>query len=37
MAHGTGYATMKQGYDTWFFITADYAFGQISSAIPPRW
>src|SRR5450432_3551566 len=27
MAHGTGYATIKQGYDTWFFITADYTFG----------
>jgi branched-chain amino acid transport system substrate-binding protein len=27
MAHGTGYATVKQGLDTWFFITADYAFG----------
>jgi len=27
MAHGTGYATVKQGYDTWFFIAADYAFG----------
>jgi branched-chain amino acid transport system substrate-binding protein len=28
LAHGTGYATVKQGFDTWFFITADYAFGQ---------
>ncbi|HLL28710.1 MAG TPA: ABC transporter substrate-binding protein [Xanthobacteraceae bacterium] len=28
LAHGTGYAMVKQGYDTWFFITADYAFGQ---------
>jgi branched-chain amino acid transport system substrate-binding protein len=27
MAHGTGYAMVKQGYSTWFFITADYAFG----------
>jgi branched-chain amino acid transport system substrate-binding protein len=27
MAHGTGFATVKQGLDTWFFITADYAFG----------
>jgi branched-chain amino acid transport system substrate-binding protein len=27
MAHGTGYATVKQGLDTWFFIAADYAFG----------
>jgi branched-chain amino acid transport system substrate-binding protein len=28
LAHGTGYATVKQGFDSWFFITADYAFGQ---------
>ena len=28
LAHGTGYAMVKQGYDTWFFLTADYAFGQ---------
>ena len=27
LAHGTGYATVKQGLDTWFFIAADYAFG----------
>ena len=27
-AHGTGLATVKNGDDTWFFITADYAFGQ---------
>ncbi len=27
MAHGTGFATVKQGLDTWFFIAADYAFG----------
>jgi branched-chain amino acid transport system substrate-binding protein len=27
-AHGTGLATVKRGDDTWFFITADYAFGQ---------
>ncbi len=26
-AHGTGTALTKQGGDTWFFITADYAFG----------
>ena len=24
----TGLATVKQGLDTWFFLTADYAFGQ---------
>jgi branched-chain amino acid transport system substrate-binding protein len=28
LAHGTGLATVKRGDDTWFFITADYAFGQ---------
>ncbi len=28
LAHGTGSAMVKQGGDTWFFITADYAFGQ---------
>jgi len=27
LAKGTGLATVKQGYDSWFFITADYAFG----------
>lgn len=27
MSKGTGLATVKQGFDTWFFITADYAFG----------
>ena len=27
-ANGTGLATVKNGDDTWFFITADYAFGQ---------
>jgi branched-chain amino acid transport system substrate-binding protein len=27
-AHSTGLATVKQGLDTWFFLTADYAFGQ---------
>ncbi len=26
-AHGTGTAITKQGGDSWFFITADYAFG----------
>jgi branched-chain amino acid transport system substrate-binding protein len=28
LAHGTGNAVVKTGGDTWFFITADYAFGQ---------
>jgi len=27
LAHGTGSAIVKQGGDTWFFLTADYAFG----------
>lgn len=27
LSHGTGAASLKQGYDTWFFMTADYAFG----------
>ncbi len=27
LAHGTGSAMVKQGGDTWFFVTADYAFG----------
>jgi branched-chain amino acid transport system substrate-binding protein len=27
LAHGTGGAIVKQGGDTWFFITTDYAFG----------
>ncbi|HLJ65429.1 MAG TPA: ABC transporter substrate-binding protein [Stellaceae bacterium] len=27
LAHGTGSAVVKAGGDTWFFITADYAFG----------
>jgi branched-chain amino acid transport system substrate-binding protein len=27
LAHGTGSAVTKSGGDTWFFITADYAFG----------
>jgi branched-chain amino acid transport system substrate-binding protein len=27
VAHGTAGAVMKSGGDTWFFLTADYAFG----------
>ena len=27
LSHGTGGALTKAGGDTWFFITADYAFG----------
>jgi branched-chain amino acid transport system substrate-binding protein len=27
LAEGTGRAVVKQGGDTWFFVTADYAFG----------
>jgi branched-chain amino acid transport system substrate-binding protein len=28
LANGTGKAVVKNGGDTWFFLTADYAFGQ---------
>ena len=27
LAHGTGSALTKSGGSTWFFVTADYAFG----------
>ena len=27
LAHGTGSAVVKRGGDSWFFLTADYAFG----------
>ncbi len=27
LAHGTGSAMVKQGGDSWYFLTADYAFG----------
>jgi len=27
LSHGTGAAMVKAGYATWFFLTADYAFG----------
>src|ERR1700745_1995252 len=27
LANGTGKALVKSGGDTWFFLTADYAFG----------
>ncbi|GIL02762.1 MAG: ABC transporter permease [Alphaproteobacteria bacterium] len=27
LAHGTGSAMVRKGGDTWFFLTADYAFG----------
>src|SRR5437660_1614276 len=27
LSHGTAAAMVKAGYDTWFFLTADYAFG----------
>lgn len=32
LAKGTGSALVKQGYDTWFFLTADYAFGHALEA-----
>ena len=28
LANGTGSAMVDRGGDTWFFITADYVFGQ---------
>jgi branched-chain amino acid transport system substrate-binding protein len=28
LANGTGNAVVKQGGDTWYFLTADYTFGQ---------
>ncbi|MFN3764291.1 MAG: ABC transporter substrate-binding protein [Aliihoeflea sp.] len=27
LANGTGSALVKQGYESWYFLTADYAFG----------
>jgi branched-chain amino acid transport system substrate-binding protein len=37
VSHGTGAAIVKEGYDTWFFVTADYAFGhdleEVTSAV----
>ncbi len=27
-AHSTGGSLMKQGFKSWYFITANYAFGQ---------
>lgn len=27
LAQGTGRALIKEGFDTWYFLTADYAFG----------
>ena len=32
LAHGTGSAVVKNGGDTWFFLTADYAFGHALEA-----
>jgi ABC-type branched-subunit amino acid transport system substrate-binding protein len=34
LANGTGSAMVKNGGDTWFFLTADYAFGIRWSATP---
>ena len=34
-ANVTGLAAVKQGLDTWFFLTADYAFGQDLEKTPP--
>jgi branched-chain amino acid transport system substrate-binding protein len=37
LSHGTGAAVVKAGYDIWFFLTADYAFGhdleQVTAAV----
>jgi len=37
ISHGAGAAVVKAGYDTWFFLTADYAFGhdleQVTTAV----
>ncbi|WP_404406655.1 ABC transporter substrate-binding protein [Pelagibacterium halotolerans] len=32
LAHGTGQAMVETGDDTWFFLTADYAFGHALEA-----
>lgn len=32
LANGTGSAMVSAGYDTWFFLTADYAFGHALEA-----
>ena len=32
LAHGTGEAVVKEGGDSWFFLTADYAFGHSMEA-----
>ena len=36
LAKGTGDALVKQGADTWYFITADYAFGHALQADTAR-
>ena len=41
LANGTGNAIVKTGGDTWFFLTADYAFGHAlekdtEAVVPPR-
>ena len=32
LANGTGSAMVKEGFDSWFFVTADYAFGHALEA-----
>lgn len=32
LAHGTGEAVVQEGGDSWFFLTADYAFGHAMEA-----
>jgi hypothetical protein len=34
LANGTGSAMVKRGGDTWYFLTADYAFGQALQRVP---
>src|SRR6516162_1635913 len=36
ISHGAGAAVVKAGYDTWFFLTADYAFGHDLEQVTTR-
>ncbi len=37
LATGTGRAVMQQGGNSWFFLSADYAFGEACRRQPRRW
>ncbi len=37
LANGTGKEVVKAGGNTWFFLTADYAFGKALERDTPRW